>query len=133
MSESLDQSEAERSNKPKPPGYVPERGETFTVVDDTEAAIEHLHEVTAWSSRIPAAIARAETVYLALPPRHSGKVTWYATYIEGTTDIKDVITATEVALAKALWMEVELVRESVPYYPHHRALIDFTEKVESLD
>ncbi len=84
-------------------------------------------------SRILAAIAKAEDVFLALPPRHSGKVTWYATYTEGTTDIKDVLTATEVALAKELWDVWRSEFEGPDGFTHFpEALRDFTEKVESL-
>ena len=35
--ETLDEYELRRSNTPKPPGYVPERGETFTTSDSAES------------------------------------------------------------------------------------------------
>lgn len=66
-----------------------------------------------WSTRIPAAIKKAEEKLGQNPY-------WIS------MDFTTVITAGEVALAKALW-EADQYR-SVP----HEALIAFTEKIEKL-
>ncbi len=83
-----------------------------------------------WSSRIPAAIAKAES----LTNGHDHRVALE----EGSLTI---ITATEVALAKALWElclheqrdnEREELGDSAECSSGYEALEAFTEKVESL-
>ena len=123
VSDSLDRFEAERSDKPKPLGYVPERGETFSVVDGiTLKEFEENFPIEAqpWSSRIPAAIEKAEKLL-------DGKVRYY----------DQDLTATEVALAKALW-ELYPCNDGESHCCDFepatcQALRDFCTKVESLD
>lgn len=83
-----------------------------------------------WSVRIPDAIARAKE----LVKRDAGD--WYA------NDKAVVITATEVALAEALWdytqilmhgTEKQAMLERHPTIYNAPALIAFCEKVEALD
>ncbi len=120
--------------------------EDYTVEMDSDTDLKALFDrhPLPWSSRIPAAIAKAERLlsddalvacephrgerYLGTPevfvPRHNA---------EGT------ITATEVALAKALWeqhdnrtdgCDAEICRHEWDKVPE--ALIEFAQKVESL-
>ncbi len=80
-----------------------------------------------WSSRIPAAIAKAEELV--------GDEREFRTYWMDNREVPVTITATEVVLAKALWEAHQSLAleygERVEIVPP--ALRDFCTKVESLD
>ena len=71
--------------------------------------------------RIPAAIKKAEAVVA-----YHKWAMWYRK--KGSTEPTDIITATEVEVAKALWARFDkLPEDTIP-----PELIAFTEKVEKL-
>ena len=81
-----------------------------------------------WDDRIPAAIANAERMldggeYLLIPPHIGGN----------ETKLTLVLTAGEVALAKALWERVGHTVCADPECEKPHPLREFTEKIERLN
>ena len=86
----------------------------------------HCHKFLSWSARIPAAIKKAEGWLL------NGTLwaMWYSGK-SGSTEPTDIITAGELALAKALWEDWDAFGKLHVAIPQP-ALIAFTEKAEKL-
>ena len=85
--------------------------------DEKRFALEAANDHPSWATRIPAAIKQAEELLLDAGERD------YFWLLKP----RSVITATEVALAEALWAWIAEPGETPA------ALIAFTEKVEALD